>query len=583
MGFRLGKLYLHVIGLASLHRKGRGSEIAEETPAEAAGRHFFLLGDGFPVYGELVNAAAAYGVKHVTRVVGGKTAAVAGREAGEVEPFRPGTVLMRQCRRGGVQRERLVVIHRRNHVAAAVQAVVIIGMEALPVIHTPDVAGSDGRIHQVAGAFVKDVGARSGFANGLQNGLGIGSRGVTVVVAQQHAGVIGIGAHHRDGDVFLPQRQNVVLVLQEHDGLPGGFGGQDGVGVAAQLFLAQLGPGKLFGRVEHSQLEAGFQDTAQVHVYFGFGNKSLLNGLGEGFEAGAAFHVGAGKHRIGRCRGGIGVGTMLTGIIEVADGAAVRHHQTAETPFVAEDVGQEPVAAAARVPFIALVGAHHLLHVAVLHNLAEGGQVSLPQVPHGYGNVETVPVGLGAAVYGKMLGAGVQLEVFLVRALHAQHGLGAHDGVQVRVFAGGFLAAPPAGITKNVHVGAPESEAVVPDVTVGFRNAQLVMIRSVPHGAGLIGDGGINLVLLGSVEGGAQGNYLREYRHVVVADAVASFVPPVVGRNIQPVHRDGPVHHQADFLFRSEQGQEIVYPLVQGKTGILERIVVVLAPGSDQG
>ena len=38
------------------------------------------------------------------------------------------------------------------------------------------------------------------------------------------------------------------------------------------------------------------------------------------------------------------------------------------------------------------------------------------------------------------------------------------------------------------------------------------------------------------------------------------------------------VHHEADFLFRREQGHKVVHPLIQGEPGILERIVVVLAP-----
>ena len=485
---------------------------------------------------------------------------------------------MGQGRGSGVEAKGLVVIHRSHHVTAAVQGVVVVCVQALAFVHPGKVAGGDGGIHQVASPFVKDICVGSCVADGAQDGLGVGGGGIAVVVTQHHAGVIGIGTHHGNGDAILLERQHVVLVLEEHDGFPGGLGGQGGVGGAAQLLFTQLGPGELFGRVEHTQLETGFQDASEVHVNLGFRDETLLNGFGEGFEAGAAFHVRAGKDGIGRCAGGVRMGAVLAGVVEVTDGAAVRHNQAAEAPLVAEDVREEPVAAAAGISLIALVCAHHFLDVAVLHNLAEGGEVGLPKVPHGDGYVKAVPVGLRAAVNGKMLGAGVQLEVFLVRSLHGQHGLGAHYGVEERVLAGGLLAASPAGIPENVHIGAPEGEAVVPDVAVGLRYAHLVVVRGIPDGPCLIRHGGVNLILLGGIESGAQGNHLREDGNVVVADAVTGLVPPVVGGDAQPVHGDGAVHHKADFLFRREQGHKVVHPLVQGEPGILERIVVVLAP-----
>ena len=93
----------------------------------------------------------------------------------------------------------------------------------------------------------------------------------------------------------------------------------------------------------------------------------------------------------------------------------------------------------------------------------------------------------------------------------------------------------------------------MPDASVGLGNAKLMVIGGVPYGAGLIGHGTVYLKLLGSVKGGAKGNYLREYGNVVVADSVAGLVPPVVGGYVKTVHRYGAVHHKAYLLLGSKQ------------------------------
>ena len=76
----------------------------------------------------------------------------------------------------------------------------------------------------------------------------------------------------------------------------------------------------------------------------------------------------------------------------------------------------------------------------------------------------------------------------------------------------------------------------MPDAAVGLVHAQLMMVGGVPNGAGLIGHGGVNFKLLGCVECGAQGNYLREYGYIVIAYSVAGLIPPVVGRNVKTVN-----------------------------------------------
>ena len=351
---------------------------------------------------------------------------------------------------------------------------------------------------------------------------------------------------------------------------------------AAQGLLVELRPGEPLGRVEHTQLDTGLEDAAHVHVDVRLRDQALLDSIVQGLVARTALHVGAGQDRVGGSAGGVGVRAVLALVVEVADGAAVGHHDAAEAPLVTQDLLQEPVAGAARLALIALVGAHHLLHIGLLHDGAEGREVGLPEVAHRHGSVEAVAVRLRAAVHGVVLRTGVQLEIFAVVALHALHGLDAHHGVQVRVLARRLLAAAPAGIAEDVDIRTPERQAVVPDVAVRLGHAQLVVVGGVPDGAGLIGDGRVDLQLLGRVEGGAQRDHLREHGHVVIADAVAGLIPPVVGGNVQPVHGHGTVHHQADLLLRREQGEEVVRALLHGEIRILEGIVVVLAPDGEQ-
>ena len=70
----------------------------------------------------------------------------------------------------------------------------------------------------------------------------------------------------------------------------------------------------------------------------------------------------------------------------------------------------------------------------------------------GYIDIEAVAQGLGAAVDGVVLGSGDNAEVFRIVALHSGHEGDAHAGSQKRIFAVRFLAASPAGITKDVDI-----------------------------------------------------------------------------------------------------------------------------------
>ena len=92
---------------------------------------------------------------------------------------------------------------------------------------------------------------------------------------------------------------------------------------------------------------------------------------------------------------------------EVADGTAVAGDQSVESPFVAQYLLFISCLGAAGLSVYALVGAHHLGHLSLLHQCLEGWQICLPEVALGQVlDVELMSVPFRTAVYGKMLGTG---------------------------------------------------------------------------------------------------------------------------------------------------------------------------------
>src|SRR5919199_4347460 len=67
---------------------------------------------------------------------------------------------------------------------------------------------------------------------------------------------------------------------------------------------------------------------------------------------------------------------------------------------------------------------------------------------------------LRAGVHGVVLRRRNHLEILRVVALHAADELDAEARGEVRVFAVGLLAAPPARVAEDVDVRRPEGEAV---------------------------------------------------------------------------------------------------------------------------
>ena len=233
-------------------------------------------------------------------------------------------------------------------------------------------------------------------------------------------------------------------------------------------------------------------------------------------------------------------------IIEVGDCPAVGHHDTLVAPFIAKDAGEQAVAAAAGVALIAVVGTHHLLHVALLHESLEGRKICFAKVARiNVLGIEGMAVPFGTGVDGKMFCAGMELVIFGVAwALKSTHHGKTHLRGEVRILAIGFLTAPPTGITENVDVGGPEGQTLVLAYI-----AVLVVVGLAVFGTGLIGNGIEYLKEEVVVEGGSHGDRLREDRgETRTADAVEGFVPPVVGFDSETGNRRGIIQEQGSLL-----------------------------------
>ncbi len=279
------------------------------------------------------------------------------------------------------------------------------------------------------------------------------------------------------------------------------------------------------------------------------------------------------------------MGLVLPRGVEIVDRVAVGDHQGLIAPFVTEYVLEKPVARAARHPFVAMIRAHHLLHVGLGHKGLECRKIGLPQVAPRHTDVESVPQGFRPAVHPEVLRAGVGLEVPVVIALHPLDGLHPDDFRQIRIFPGCLLAAPPAGIAEDVDVRAPEAQFGVAGVIPGTHPDIEFRGGTVPVGPGLIGDAAEHLVYKVGVERGGKTDILRVDSVPVGPDAVAGLAPPVVGRDSEPVHGDRLVHHQPHLLLRSQQGKQVLHPLLYRERRVSERILILVsatASGSHQ-
>ena len=212
--------------------------------------------------------------------------------------------------------------------------------------------------------------------------------------------------------------------------------------------------------------------------------------------------------------------------------------------------------------------------MAFLHQCLEGGQIGLPEVAVGGLDIHRVAQGFGSAMHGIVLGAGMSLQVVVVVALHAEHGLHTEYGIQIGILATGLLSASPAGVTEDVDIRAPERQLGVAGI-VGLAHSHMLhtVVGAVPVGAGLVADLREHIVDEFLAEGSSHADGLRIDGVVTLTHTMTGFAPPVVGGDAQPLDGDALVHHQSHLLLGSEQGDEVFHAFLGRQRRVLERIL----------
>ena len=376
-----------------------------------------------------------------------------------------------------------------------------------------------------------------------------------VVVAPHHRSIVGIRANHRNLSAVLLQRQHVVIVLQEYDGL---------ASHVERLLCTLLGRHRRIGnlrplheaRVVHlAQVEATLQQSDDVLVDLSLADESAPDGLGDAAisVAVATFHIGAGEGSLRR--GGDGRRGTLVRRIEIADGSAVAHHEVFESPLVAQNLLQQTCAATARIIVESLVGTHHLAHLRILHQRLEGRHVGLPEVAHRHiGEVDGVASVFRSAVYGIVFGTRPELAILRrLRSLQSAHHLCAHHGGQIGVFAIGLLATSPARVAEDVHVRCPYAQAVEL-LVFALQVVHAVVILRTKLGAGHVEHPihHVRVPRCRHCDGFGKHRYVSH-----VGGAVKGFAPPEEFLDAQSGNGGTLVEHQLRFLFERQSLTEV--------------------------
>ena len=147
--------------------------------------------------------------------------------------------------------------------------------------------------------------------------------------------------------------------------------------------------------------------------------------------------------------------------VKVTDSTTVTHNEIFETPFVAKNLLEQTVTAAAGVIVESLIGTHHLSDLSILYQRLEGWHVGLPEVA--YGNVCEVGGMAGVfrtTMYGIVLGTGPEFAILgILRPLQSTYHLGAHYTCQVGIFTVSLLSTSPTRVTEDVDIRSPYRQA----------------------------------------------------------------------------------------------------------------------------
>ena len=132
-----------------------------------------------------------------------------------------------------------------------------------------------------------------------------------------------------------------------------------------------------------------------------------------------------------------------------------------KTPFAAQDIFEQKFAGTTDFIQRAVVGAHHRFNLCFRDQFFEGRQVGIVQLTFGHNGIEGVTIFLRSRMDSIMFGTCRCFEIFGMIALQALHKRRCHLTGKERVFAPGFLSAPPARIAENIHIWRPEGQSLI--------------------------------------------------------------------------------------------------------------------------
>ena len=226
------------------------------------------------------------------------------------------------------------------------------------------------------------------------------------------------------------QRQQIILILQQHSGLCSGLTGHGVVGLLIEVPLAA--GGGLMGGQDH------VQQLVYPQVDFAFGDLALFQG---GHQLPVAVADGAGHLQV--------AARLDAGGLAVA-AAPVGDHKAVKAPLVPEDLGEQVGVLVGVGAVYLVVGGHDGLGMALLDGDLKVGEVQLTQgalIHHAVAGHAQQLLRVG----GKVLGTGGDA-VFL----HAPDEGGGHFAAQVGVLGVVLKVAPVQRAALGVQAGTQQ-------------------------------------------------------------------------------------------------------------------------------
>src|SRR3569833_1234942 len=209
--------------------------------------------------------------------------------------------------------------------------------------------------------------------------------------------------------------------------------------------------------------------------------------------------------------------------------AAIRNDIALKLPRTAERVLEQELVGAGRLSVGGVVGAHDGARMPLDDRRAESRQIRVLLVMATDVDVCEMARRLRPTVDGEMFRGGNGEVIARIIALQACYKRYGQPAAEVGIFAGGFLAASPAGIAVDVDVGCPDIHPFEDvGMTLRFGLSMLDPTLDADH-IGHVVDGG-------RVERGGQSDRLGKFSGAVSGNSMERFAPPVIRGHAQSLN-----------------------------------------------